>query len=191
VPRTIEFELEPTLGAVMNVFRSQGFSGTSIKNLEQATGLSSGSLYNSFGDKNAIFAAALSHYNRVVVAARIAEHLAECPPMQALRGYFLSLLDEPGGGSSGCLLTNSAVEFGLGDSFAKEDLQAGFRLQKEAFLKVVSELFPDARDVPEKALKLFALYQGILVLIRFGHSKADLRAMIINELNFLKGREND
>jgi TetR/AcrR family transcriptional regulator, transcriptional repressor for nem operon len=191
MPRAIEFEVEPTLGAVMNVFRRQGFGGTSIKNLEHATGLSSGSLYNSFGDKNAIFAAALSHYTKAVVAGRIAEHLAGRPPMQGLPRYFLSLLDERDGGSSGCLLTNSAIEFGPNDGFAKDALQAGFRLQKEALLKVVNEIFPGAQDAPEKALKLFALYQGILVLIRFGHSKADLHAMIINELNLLKGSEND
>ena len=32
--------------------------------------------------------------------------------IEGLRRLFLSLLREPDGGSSGCLITNSAVEFG-------------------------------------------------------------------------------
>ena len=60
MPRTIEFDHDQALRSAMREFRKNGFAATSIKSLEHATGLSSGSLYNSYGDKNAIFAKALA-----------------------------------------------------------------------------------------------------------------------------------
>lgn len=191
MPRPIEFELKPVLTAAMSEFRQHGFAGTSIKALERATGLSSGSLYNSFGDKDAVFVQALRHYNEVVVAGRIADHLTGKPPLAGLRGYFLSLLTEPDGGSSGCLLTNSAIEFGLGDLIIKAEISAGLQMQEQAFLSAIAALMPEATDAAARALKLLALYQGVLVLIRFGHPKPQLRAMINTELNMMTGESND
>jgi len=190
MPRAIEFEIETALGAAMTEFRHRGFGGTSIKALERATGLSSGSLYNSFGDKEAIFVKALSHYNRVVVAQRIDDYLTGMPPGVGLRSFFLSLLDEPNNAVSGCLLTNSAVEFGESDSIASEGVRTGFQLQERALASTVRRLFPGAPDADKKALKLLALCQGVLVLVRFGHSKPQLEAMITNELDLMIGENN-
>ncbi len=189
--RTIEFDTEQVLMAAMTAFRHHGFANTSIKALERATGLSSGSLYNSFGDKDAIFARALAHYNEAVVAQRIAANLTGRPAKTGLRDLFLSLLEEPDGGSSGCLLTNSAIEFGTEDSAANSLVSSGFAQQQAAFRTAVAELLPHTSAAPQHALKLLALYQGILVLVRSGHSKIQLRAMIINELETLAGAEND
>lgn len=190
MPRSIEFEREPALTAAMEAFRRDGYGGTSIKDLERETGLSSGSLYNSFGDKNAIFRKALAHYNQIVVSQRMDEHLARQSPVEGIRSLFLSLLDEPGGGSIGCLLTNSAVEFGVGGSAVKGDIEAGFHIQEAAFTAAIEQL-PSAADAPVHALKLLALYQGVLVLIRFGYPKAKLREMINHEFDTFGGSEND
>ena len=187
MPRSIEFAVEPALDAVMEQFRHRGYSGTSIKALELATGLSSGSLYNSFGDKKAVFVKALTHYNRVVVVARISEHLAGQTPVEGLRSLFLSLLEEPDGGSNGCLLTNSAVEFGSSDTVPKTGVQDGFEMQEGSFLEAIERAFPTSDVTGQQSVKLLALYQGILVLIRSGYSKSKLRDMINHEFNDLKG----
>ncbi|WP_374200826.1 transposase domain-containing protein [Inquilinus sp. Marseille-Q2685] len=39
-------------------FRREGFGGVSIKALEAATGLTSGSIYNAYGDKDGLYRAA-------------------------------------------------------------------------------------------------------------------------------------
>lgn len=174
----------------MEAFRRDGYAGTSIKSLERDTGLSSGSLYNSFGDKDAIFRKALVHYNRVVVAERMEDHLDQRSPIEGLRSLFLSLLDEPGGGSSGCLLTNSAVEFGVRESPAKRDVQGGFQIEEGAFMAALGRLPDVSANAPARAIKLLALYQGILVLIRSGYSKAKLQDMINDEFDTL-GRDGN
>lgn len=188
MPRSIEFDMDATLTAAMDEFRHLGFGGTSIKALERATGLTSGSLYNSFGDKDAIFARALSHYNHVVVAARIRDHMSGKAATKGLRSLFLSLLQEPDGGSSGCLLTNSAIEFGSAESIAREGVSEGFQLLEDAFRTAVAKFRSGQEAVT--TLKLLALYQGVLVLVRLGHPKPLLRALINREIDDLTGGNN-
>jgi len=196
MPRNIEFDNDEVMRAAMQEFRQNGYAGTSIKSLERATGLSSGSLYNSFGGKDAIFCKVLSHYNNIVVRRRVSEHLEAKPSTEGIRSLFLSLLEGSEEQSHGCLLTNSAVEFGAGDSIAQSGVQEGLEVLENGFQAAIDQLLT-ARNVKpgsllaqqhaSSAAKLLALYQGILVLVRFGHNKEQLRTLINNEINQLKG----
>lgn len=186
MPRRIEFQVDPALDAAAEAFRHQGYGGTSIKTLERATGLSSGSLYNSFGDKDAIFHLVLERYVNTIVAGRLTKHLAHEDRLEGLRALFMTLLDEPGGGSSGCLLTNTAVEFGPAQSQALAELNRGFRLQESSFLTAVEHVWPGRADARAIARRLLVLYQGFLVLIRSGHPKEELREAIAFEFDNLK-----
>lgn len=185
--RPLEFEVEPALDAAVEAFRQNGFGSTSIKSLERATGLSSGSLYNSFGDKDAIFQCALVRYTETVVAGRLSAHLAKDDPLAGLRALFLTLLEEPGGGSFGCLLTNTAIECGPAESAALGDVRAGFALQEAAFVSAIEQVSPGRFDAAQGARRLLALYQGVLVLIRSQYPKDLLREMIDHEFDTLKG----
>ena len=73
--RALEFDQDQALTSAMAVFRRLGYAGVSIKALEAETGLSSGSIYNSFGSKEALFARAVVHYNQIVVRQRLLTHL--------------------------------------------------------------------------------------------------------------------
>lgn len=174
-PRT--FDEDRLLAGAMHVFRRQGFAASSVRDLEEATGLTSGSLYNSYRDKRGLFEAACAHYNRTVLARRIEDHAPEGAGIAGLQRLFLSLLHEPDAGSSGCLITNSAVEFGRKD-------QPGFVI--EGFT-VLRDCFADRLGGNDaQAVALLALYQGILVLVRAGYDKAALEAMITQHFETLE-----
>jgi len=200
VTRNCEFDSDEVLSAAMREFRQHGYAGTSIKSLERATGLSSGSLYNSFGSKEEVFTRVLHHYNEVVVRKRIAEHLEAKRPAEGIRSLFLSLLDGPDAGSHGCLLTNSAVEFGAGESFFKSDVQDGLETLEKAFRAAIDQLLTTQGAAPNSVLaqahastplKLLALYQGILVLLRSGRPNEQLRDLIDQEVSQLTGDKYD
>ena len=72
--RPREFDEAETLRRILDVFWTLGFEGTSLNELMEATGLQKGSLYAAFGDKRALFEAALDRYRRTV-AVRIMEPL--------------------------------------------------------------------------------------------------------------------
>jgi len=178
----------------MSEFRKRGYAGTSIKSLERATGLSSGSLYNSYGGKDEFFVKSLDHYNNAVVRKRIEEHLENNEPVEGIRSLFMSLLDEPDG--TGCLLTNSAIEFGAGESIARSGVTAGLEMLEVAFQTAIDRMLeargagpdtPFAQLHASSAAKLLVFYQGILVLVRFGRPADQLRALINNEIKQLKG----
>jgi TetR/AcrR family transcriptional regulator, transcriptional repressor for nem operon len=194
VTRAIEFDHDAVLRAAMGEFRRHGYGGTSIKTLEKATGLSVGSLYHSFGGKDAIFDRAMGHYNEVVVRRRIQTHLVGKPAEEGLRSLFMSLLPDRCDNPRGCLLINSAVEFGAEKSIRSAEVTVGLNLFENAFQATIDDWLKTqgagpasklARRHATTSLKLLAFYQGILVLIRLGRTKFELSALIDSEIHQL------
>lgn len=163
------FDPEIVLTDVMNVFRRKGFAACSVRDLEAASGLTSGSLYNAYDDKRGLFRAASDHYLRTIVAQRIHAYAPEGSGIEGLRRLFLSTLDEPAEETFGCLITNSAVEFGQLDT--PDIVATGLEMLRAAFADRLGgdEIGADA---------LLAFYQGILVLVRAGRDKSALKRTI-------------
>jgi TetR/AcrR family transcriptional regulator, transcriptional repressor for nem operon len=173
VSRTRTFDDEVVLAKAAHLFRQKGFGAVNVGDLESATGLSVGSLYNAFGSKRGIFDAALEFYNRKVLEGRLARYAPAGSGVGGLRRLFLSLLEEPGGTSFGCLLTNTAVEFGAS---AGACVDGGLEILAKAF---------ESRVPRATATRLLALYQGILVLVRAGYDRAALRKAIHSDFDTL------
>jgi AcrR family transcriptional regulator len=168
----------------MHVFRHRGFVAATVRDLEAATGLTSGSLYNTYGDKKGLFDAASGHYLRMVLARRIRDHAPEGSGIAGLRVLFLSLLKEPGGTTHGCLITNSAVEFA---DQCPEFVAQGFACLRAAFASRLAEA--QGGVVLETDLTaLLALYQGVLVLLRSGVDSKTLEPMIFDFFDKLEAR---
>jgi len=175
------FDEERLLTGVMHAFRRKGYAATTVRDLEEAAGFTSGSLYNSYGDKQGLFAAASAHYLRTVVDRRLQTHAPAGSGIEGLRSLFLSLLDEPGGTTDGCLITNSAVEF---SGEAPALVSEGFARLGATFADRLREAFGIVRK--EEAMALLALYQGILVLVRSGADPAPLEATIRDQFDKLE-----
>jgi AcrR family transcriptional regulator len=60
--RPKNFSREEVLEKAMPVFWTHGFSGTSVQDLERATGVNKSGLYTEFRDKEDLFVACLRHY---------------------------------------------------------------------------------------------------------------------------------
>jgi AcrR family transcriptional regulator len=195
VGRLREYDEEAVLAGAMHAFRRHGYVSVSIKELERATGLAAGSIYNSYGDKAGLFAAAFGHYNRTVLGQRIARLAPEPAGLRGLRELFVSLLHEPGDHTFGCLITNSAVEFGGGGAVMPAGVDEG--------LQILAALFADRlasagragqirSDVEpgRAALGLLALYQGALVLVRAGWDGQQIRVLIDDAFDRLEERKS-
>lgn len=184
------FDEIAVLTGAMEAFRRKGYRGVSIRDLEDATGLKAGSIYHGFGDKDGLFRAAMAHYHRLVLDARLAEHAPESAGLDGLRRLFTSLMHEPENGSFGCLITNSAVEFG-GAAGVPAGVDAGLRKLFDVFKARLSAArragtLRDDVKLAHAATRLLSLYQGILVLVRAGWDKAALEAMVKDEFKQLE-----
>jgi AcrR family transcriptional regulator len=186
------FDENDVLGGAMNAFRRTGFSTISIRTLEEATGLSAGSIYHTYGDKAGRFKASFAHYLQEVLQRRIASHAGPDKGLAGVRALFQSLLREPGGASDGCLITNSAVEFGSGGMLPADVLAEAFEILRAALQNRLEDakrekLLPPGFTPAIAALRLVAFYQGLLVLVRAGYDKRRLKQAIDLEFDTLEG----
>jgi AcrR family transcriptional regulator len=103
--RPRQFETPEALASVLETFRARGFSGTSFEDLTGATGLNRPSLYAAFGNKQALFEAAIDlHWSRLgkhsIPALRSGRTLRS-----DLHGFFSAILDEIYRGEvGGCII---------------------------------------------------------------------------------------
>ena len=94
------------------VFNTQGFQGTTLSDLETATGLTKGSLYGNFTDKEEIAREAFHHSMRQIrnfVRERVNQKESARDKLIALLSFYAAyVFDPPIAG--GCPLLNTAVE---------------------------------------------------------------------------------
>jgi TetR/AcrR family transcriptional repressor of nem operon len=196
VVRSRSYDEAEVLAGAMHAFRRKGYFGVTIPELETATGLSAGSIYNSFKDKRGIFLAAFERYLQAVLDRRIAEFARPERQLSGLRQLFLSLLREPDGGTFGCLITNSAIEFGADRGIAEPTFLKGFAILERLFHERLAATKSSGGlragvTAKAEAAKLLALYQGTLVLIRGGYDQKMIRLAINSEFDNLEGSSHD
>lgn len=111
--RPVEFERDDVLQNAMEQFWKEGFEASSVQKLLDATGINRGTLYNSFGDKDAFFKSCVARYNDMVkghIDATLGDKAAKAD--KALTGFFDAIVVNaaPKQRTMGCLLVNSVCE---------------------------------------------------------------------------------
>ncbi|CAH0140320.1 TetR/AcrR family transcriptional regulator [Roseomonas sp. CECT 9278] len=91
-------------------FWEHGYAATSVRDLGQAMGLGAASLYNSFGDKHALFARCLDRYLDGNMRERIARLEATHAPRAAIETFLQEIVARSLADRRGCLLVNTALE---------------------------------------------------------------------------------
>jgi len=178
VGRPKEFDCDEALGRAMELFWTQGYEATGLRDLLDHMGIGRQSLYDTFGDKHGLFVAAVEHYNQCVTEGLIARLRAEGSPLQNIRKTLGEIADGVSDGNCrGCLLTNTLVEVAPHDSevaaAAKSVLsriEAGFRRTLEQAVKE-SELPKDA-NVRALARYFTSTLQGLIVMGKASVSRA-------------------
>ena len=110
--RTPAFNHDTALSAALETFWRSGYNGSSVQNLLDAMGINRGSLYHSFGDKEALFKACLDLYSERFTQMVLGLLNQNANSIQGLKAVFnLTLVDIPKQQrQKGCLLVNSVAE---------------------------------------------------------------------------------
>lgn len=112
--RKKEYDRTELLDRTVELFRLQGFNGTSTAELVTELGINRKSMYAEFGSKQGLFEATLEHYNKKHLTRVLAPLEASDASLDGIRQAFYgyaSAIEGPFRGR-GCLMSNTAVERG-------------------------------------------------------------------------------
>jgi len=172
--RPSKYDREAVADAIMRTFWEHGYEATSLDRLEKATGLKRTSLYNAFGDKEAMFTGALERYQTTIGDPLIAALEHEDPHL-GLRAHFaaqqelLSDLHNP----HGCFASAASSELGAREDSlgalvqAKTNDHAAALTDAFARWQKAGKVSPEA-DPARLAALLMALTNGTSTLRRAG-----------------------
>ena len=120
MPRPKAFDADAALQAAITVFWERGYEATSLPDLLEGMGIGRQSLYDTFGDKPALYRAALDAY-RAAGQARIDAFLGvDVDPVAGIRGLLGSVADlDPACCARGCMMLNSASDAGRDPEIAR------------------------------------------------------------------------
>jgi TetR/AcrR family transcriptional repressor of nem operon len=178
------FDRDQALEDAMNVFWVKGYEATSLEDLLRAMKIGRQSLYDTFGDKRALFLAALERY-RHLTDGFVRSCMADAPSVKAgIRRLFMQVVDEPEHHKRrGCLLVNSAVELAPHDADAARIVAAGQRAAERIFrqgLELARERgeLAEGRDLRALARYLVSALQGLRVMAKGNPPPAALRDIV-------------
>jgi TetR/AcrR family transcriptional repressor of nem operon len=165
-----QFDRSDVLDRAMALFWRRGYEATSIRDLVAATGISRGSIYATFGDKEGLFFAVLDHYGEKVAEPLMAE-LGDADPRRAIERMFESIIRRTSDPRipRGCLNTNTSLECpASGDEITRKIAQ-GFGQQESAIYRVLRHaqaggLLASTLDAKALARFFMAVAQGLNVV---------------------------
>ncbi len=190
--RTRAFDPSDVLPKAMQVFWAKGYGDTSIDDLVAATGVSRYGLYGEWGDKRGLFLAALDEYRDCQVGYLLRELETPQAARQHIEDYFnmFPAAARSGKSNSGCLIVNSAAEFGTDDSDISMRVTKHFRRLEKAFLGAVKNAkkageVPASIDPAAAAIMLSGIAQGLALLMRAGEPPKKIATFVKGALAIL------
>jgi len=168
--RTPEFNQEQVLDAALQAFWQKGYEATSLPDLLEATGLARQSLYNTFGDKRALFLASLRRYADVGLG-QLSEALEGGSVRAAIRGVFDDVL-HCAERDRGCFLVNATTELLPRDPEVGRLVASAMARQERALAEALrrgvrqGELHLGPRRIEQTARFLVGALQGLRVMVK-------------------------
>lgn len=185
--RNKSFDELEVLDRAANHFWRHGYAGTTVRDLEGVMGLSSASLYNSFGDKRALFRRALQRY--LDRTSRIsAEFLRDShDPRAAIEIFLCDIVEASTSDRHGCFLINSAAEISEDDAELRKDVAGGLREVEDALRHAVGQgqssgSIPLHLEASSFARCLLGTVVAVRIMCRTGASHASLQTLVDSQI---------
>jgi len=173
--RPREHDPEAVLDAAMHAFWQRGYDGTSMRDLVAACGITTRSMYDSFGHKDHFFAAALDRYRNKVLSPLVGLLESE-RGLGALRRFTDVLAANLP--NDGCLFVNTAAQRNVVKRSALARVERHFAGMRALFRAKLEEARADGDfrgDADARAAQLVATIAGLALAVRLGFSRDDVR----------------
>lgn len=180
MPRRKQFAIDDVKQKAMMAFWDSGYRGTSLQDLVETMGINRASLYDTFGDKYALFIETLHKYNDTYAKPFFTKFRKSNPPRQAIIALFDEVCDGVlrGEDQNGCYIVNTALEMSPHDekvskittrifSYVEKNFFRKMIVQGQARGEISQAVIPDITS-----RTLLGLLVGLRVLSRSHPDKA-------------------
>ena len=187
-----KFEPEVALEKAMSVFWKRGYQAASLAELLQNMGISRKSMYDTFGNKQALFLKALEHYAQTRLRSIKEQLLTSGSTMSNLEQLLKEMQQTHGlPGSTGCLLGTCTADFDTSDVEIAPILRSYYNRLENIYYEAITiaqtagELNPkaNARDI---ARMLLCTTQGMALVGRVLDSETIPQSVVTATLEALR-----
>ncbi len=192
MPRPKAFDPEAALDRAVDLFWQRGYEAVSVQDLVDHLGISRSSLYQTFGDKQALWLAALDRYRMQSEGEARLLSEAETAPLAAIHRYFQSVADGTAADAEcrGCLLANATVERAASDADTARRAEAALAGLQHAFEQALTRAqqkgeWPLDRDARAVGRFLANALYGLRATARLGPPRDALQDVVDQTLRAL------
>lgn len=177
---------DTALERATRLFWCKGYEATSIADLTEVMGIASPSLYAAFGSKEALYAEALAHYDKVYGSQFWTRFLVAETVREAVGAYLMDtaarMTPDAGERPRGCMVALSTVgsegHAQLGEAVGASRDDGLERVKARIGQGVASGEIPAAIDVLQLARFVQTVQSGMAVLSRNGASRSELEGVV-------------
>ena len=186
-----QFDENEMIATALDVFWRKGLHDATMQDLAVATGVQRGSLYNAYGDKEAIFQRAFDQYAGQLMEA-CGQALAEGDDIAARLRSFLDLLIvnmTSGSPPRGCLTTRTALDGAISSAAVRQRVQGVLSRLEHLVARAISDA-PDRRlaaNANRLARVVVTFTRGLAVMERAGYSRKQLKESAATFVDALVG----
>ncbi|AZN41262.1 TetR/AcrR family transcriptional regulator [Paenibacillus albus] len=190
--RAKEFDEDTVLLKAMELFWEQGYEKTSMSDLVEHMGVHKRSLYDTFGDKHALYMKALQRYDQMI-AHRYVINQGQSPTV-AIRAMFDRTVKQKEDHSpKGCLFVNTAVELSMHDDECRKMVNQRLN-NSEQFIRQLIEAGQQSGEIDEKlnaewlASYFLNALTGLRVMVKTTEDREKLNHIVDMTMSVLEQR---
>jgi len=174
-----QFDDQQVIAIALDVFWRKGLHDATMQDLAAATGVQRGSLYNAYGDKEAIFLRAFDRYAVQFLDTAADALAAEGSAVARLRNFLDMIVVNMTSGSPprGCLTTRTALDADISSPDVRRRIQGVLSRLEQLISKAISSGAGNwsAADADRLARVVVTFTRGLAVMERAGYSRKQLK----------------
>ena len=179
--RPKEFDQERALHRAISIFSQKGFAATSTDDLMRAMDLGRQSMYDTFGDKRALFLKALEVYVTEKVRSINVELQTPGSPLASIRRALVHFAERRDLSSTdGCMGINAICEFGMRDDDVTRIIRTAAKAQRHTLMDTLRRAQKEGEiaartDIESLADFFESTLAGIRIAAKGGKTRQALR----------------
>jgi TetR/AcrR family transcriptional regulator, transcriptional repressor for nem operon len=174
-----QFDEQEVIATALDVFWRKGLHDATMLDLAAATGVQRGSLYNAYGDKEAIFLKAFDQYTEQFLEAAGNALAHGDDPAARLRHFLDVVIVNMTSGSPprGCLTTRTALDAAVSSADVRQRVQGLLNRLEQLVAKAIRSAAgkPPAVDANRLARVVVTFTRGLAVMERAGFGRKQLK----------------